>query len=67
MMEHRDIIKYEKRKIVQLLDFMKKKRFVFVFHFDGNVSAGDDDADDDASPLAKLFEHLAANVEYGCP
>jgi hypothetical protein len=47
--------------------YEKEKRFVFVFHFDGNVSAGDDDADDDASPLAKLFEHLAANVEYGCP
>ncbi len=41
---------------------MKKK--IFFFHFAGNGSAGDDDADDnDPSPLAKFFEHLAANVE----
>jgi len=53
MMEHSDIIKW--KKIVQLLNCMKK---LFVFHFDGDVSA-----DDDTSPLAKFFEHLAANAE----
>jgi hypothetical protein len=42
----------------------EKKSFrIFFFHFDGNTSAGDDDVDDDASPLAKFFEHFAANVE----
>jgi hypothetical protein len=41
----------------------EKKRCVFFVHCDGAVSAGDDDVDDDASPLAKFFEHLAANVE----
>lgn len=36
------------------------------FHFNGAVSAGVDGGELDASPLAKFFEHLAANVEYGC-
>lgn len=63
-MEHSDIIKYEKKRIiVQLLNCMIKKEKRFSFHFDG-VSTGDDDGvDDDVSPFAKFFEHLAANAE----
>jgi len=65
MMEHSDIIKYEKRKNCSIigLDEEKKRGAFFFVHCDGAVSAGDDDVDDDASPLAKFFKHLAANVE----
>jgi len=45
------------------LDEEKKRGAFFFVHCDGAVSAGDDDVDDDASPLAKFFKHLAANVE----
>jgi hypothetical protein len=33
------------------------------FHFDGDVSGDNVEGDGDPSPLAKLFEHLVANVE----
>jgi hypothetical protein len=62
MMEHSDIIKYKEKNIVQLLNYMKKKE-IFFFHFNGTVSVGLDDFDNDVSPLAKFFEHLAANAE----
>ena len=43
-------------------------------HFDGDDSGAgghedEEDADDgdDPSPFARLVEHFAASVEYGCP
>lgn len=43
------------------LDFCR----VFFSHFVGELSKGEvgDEDDGDASPLAKLFAHFAANVE----